>query len=142
MDPALNLLSYIFDQLIEFRSVVLVLSGFCIGCLVCALFMWLFVNPARHRRFEKQSRAVLKGQINEQIAPFLPGFPFNPSDARFIGKPVDMLIFDGISNGELERVVFLEIKSGRHKRLTDNERMIRDAVIEGRVEFEIFEIAD
>lgn len=142
MDPALNLLSYIIDQLIEFRSVVLVLCGFCIGCLVCALFMWLFVNPARHRRFEKQSRAVLKGQINEQIAPFLPGFPFNPSDARFIGKPVDMLIFDGISNGELERVVFLEIKSGRHKRLTDNERMIRDAVIEGRVEFEIFEIAD
>ena len=33
----------------------------------------------------KTSRAVLGGQFSEQIAPYLPDFPYNPADCRFIG---------------------------------------------------------
>jgi predicted Holliday junction resolvase-like endonuclease len=34
--------------------------------------------------------------FSEQVAPFLPDFPedLKASEARFIGKPVDFLIFD------------------------------------------------
>ena len=47
----------------------------------------------------KRSRAVIGGQMAEQIAPFLPDFPCNPADVRFIGKPVDFIAFPGMAEG-------------------------------------------
>jgi predicted Holliday junction resolvase-like endonuclease len=44
-----------------------------------------------------RSRSTLKGKIAEQIAPMLPEFLYNPADARFIGSPVDYIIFDGLT---------------------------------------------
>ena len=40
------------------------------------------------------------------------GFPYNPKDARFLGTPIDFLVFDGISEDDVREVVFLEIKTG------------------------------
>src|SRR3989344_7905466 len=57
------------------------------------------------------SRRVLAGQFSEQLAPYLPEFPFSPSEARFIGKPVDFLIFKGMDGKQIEEVVFVEVKS-------------------------------
>src|SRR6267154_6463393 len=42
-----------------------------------------------------RSRSTLKGQIAEQMAPLLPGFPYMPSDARFLGDPIDYVVFKG-----------------------------------------------
>jgi predicted Holliday junction resolvase-like endonuclease len=44
----------------------------------------------------------LKGKIAEQIAPLMPGFlaKYNPADARFIGSPIDYLIFRNMSKGD------------------------------------------
>lgn len=42
-----------------------------------------------------KSRAVLKGALAEQLTPIFKVFGYNPSDARFIGDPVDYVIFDG-----------------------------------------------
>lgn len=42
-----------------------------------------------------KSRAVLKGALAEQLAPLFKVFGYNPSDAQFIGDPVDYVIFDG-----------------------------------------------
>ena len=33
----------------------------------------------------------------EQMAPLLPGFAYLPADARFLGDPIDYVIFDGYS---------------------------------------------
>ena len=51
------------------------------------------------------SRAVLKGKIAEQMAPLLPGFlaKYNPADARFIGSPIDYLIFRNMRRGRFGR---------------------------------------
>ena len=48
------------------------------------------------------SRAVLKGEIAEQAAPLLPGFlaKYHPADARFIGSPIDYLVFKNMSKGK------------------------------------------
>ena len=65
------------------------------------------------------SRAVLKGKIAEQIAPLLPGFlaKYNPADARFIGSPIDYLIFRNMSKGEdsddLVEIVLLDVRTGK-----------------------------
>lgn len=84
-----------------------------------------------------RSRSTLKGKIAEQMAPYLPGFPYSAADARFIGSPVDFIVFDGYSgakdgNGEVVSVVLVEVKQGKGK-LTRGESLIRRAVEEGRV---------
>jgi predicted Holliday junction resolvase-like endonuclease len=83
----------------------------------------------------KRSRAVLGGLAAEQIAPFLPGFPFDPTELRFIGKPVDFIAFVGSSRGRIEEVAFVEVKSG-NATLSPVERSLRDAVKDGRVRWE------
>jgi predicted Holliday junction resolvase-like endonuclease len=42
-----------------------------------------------------RSRSTLKGRISEQMTPFLPEFLFASADARFIGNPIDFVVFDG-----------------------------------------------
>ena len=82
-----------------------------------------------------RSQAVIVGKVSEQLVPFLPGFGFNPKDARFLGSPVDLVVFDGLDEGTLRRVVFLEVKTGSAA-LTARERAVRDAVRSGRIEWD------
>lgn len=94
------------------------------------------------RQSTEQSRAVLKGKMAEQMAPLLPGFSYWPADARFLGDPVDYIIFNGYSAvkdegtaGEVE-IVILDIKQGKSM-LTNGQRQIAKAVEAGRVRFEV-----
>ena len=113
--------------------------GIVIGALVALLCVGLFV-PAYARRMRaeavQQSRAVTRGQIYEQLVPYLPGFGFNPKDAQFLGRPVDLIVFDGLDEGDLRRIVFIEVKTGEAK-LTTRERLVRDAILEGRIEWSV-----
>ena len=93
-----------------------------------------------------QSRAVLKGKMAEQMAPLLPGFAYLPADARFLGDPVDYVVFNGYSavkdNGdgdEALEVVILDIKHGKST-LTGGQRQIAKAVAAGRVRFEVVRV--
>jgi len=81
----------------------------------------------------KQSRAVLGGLVTEQIAPLLPDFPFDPGDCRFIGKPIDFIVFKGMNQQSISEVIFLEVKSGASQNLNPQEKMLRDAIQAGRV---------
>jgi predicted Holliday junction resolvase-like endonuclease len=88
----------------------------------------------------KQSRAVLGGLVSEQIAPLLPGFPFDPGDCRFVGKPVDFIVFKGMNGKAITEVVFLEVKSGSSRVLSDQEKRLREAVQSGRVSWAQFDV--
>ncbi len=90
----------------------------------------------------KRSRAVLGGQFSEQLAPFLPGFEYSPNECRFIGKPVDLLVFRGIDEGRIDEVVFVEVKSGKAKNLSKIEKLLRDAVIDKRVSWKQYNVPD
>jgi predicted Holliday junction resolvase-like endonuclease len=85
----------------------------------------------------KQSRAIQLGGIAEQMAPLLPGFPFDPKDCRWAGQPIDMIVFDGLEAGGDVSIVLLEVKTGTGS-LNGNQRRVRDAVDAGRVEFRVF----
>ncbi|HUX38965.1 MAG TPA: Holliday junction resolvase-like protein [Rectinemataceae bacterium] len=80
----------------------------------------------------RRSRAVLGGLAAEQLAPWLPGFPWDPTELRFVGKPLDFIVFKGASRGEVEEVVFVEVKTGSSAP-SRVERSLRDAVLRGRV---------
>jgi predicted Holliday junction resolvase-like endonuclease len=86
----------------------------------------------------KQSRAVLGGMVSEQMAPLLPGFPFDPGDCRFVGKPIDFIVFKGMNEKAITEVIFLEVKSGGAKSLNDQEKRLRDAINAGRVSWAQF----
>jgi len=75
----------------------------------------------------QRSPAVTVGKVHEPLIPYLPDFHFNPKDARFLGTPVDLVVFDGLDEGQLRRVVFIEVKTGEGA-LSVRERQVRDAV--------------
>jgi len=86
-----------------------------------------------------QSRAVLGGKFTEQMAPYLPEFKYDPTEARFIGSPIDLIVFPGLSRGEPEEIVIMEIKSGLKVQLTPQERKIRQLIEEGMVRWELLQ---
>jgi predicted Holliday junction resolvase-like endonuclease len=97
----------------------------------------------------QRSRSSLKGQIAEQMAPLLPGFRYLPADARFLGDPIDYVVFsgytdlrDGPASGPAGLdIVFLEVKQGSSA-LTPFQKGIARSVDEGRVRFEVLRISE
>jgi predicted Holliday junction resolvase-like endonuclease len=115
--------------------------GLLLGALFGAALALMYSAMAGARRARNirreavnQSRAVTRGQVFEQFAAYFPDFEFSPKDAQFLGKPVDFVVFDGLDEGELRRIVFVEIKTGGAE-LSTRERRIRDAIRRGDVEW-------
>lgn len=90
-----------------------------------------------------RSRGVVNGKMWEHIIPFMKHeeFPYDPSDARFIGAPLDFIIFDGASENDIKQVIFCEIKTGRSK-LTTQENKLRKVVEAGNVIWRTISEAD
>ncbi|NCI78040.1 endonuclease [Acinetobacter tandoii] len=98
------------------------------------------------KRSVNTSRAVLKGKMAEQFAPILPEFQYLPSDAKFLGDPVDYVVFDGYTDlrdgqGSADdvEIVLIDIKSGG-ARLTKGQQAIAQAIQQGRIRFETIRI--
>lgn len=109
-------------------------AGFVFGRLVQKMKTASEVKRQRKDAVNR-SRAVLGGQFSEQIAPFLPGFPCNPGDVRFLGKPVDFVAFPGTAQGnDVDEIYFIEVKSGQSK-LSPREKQIKAAVEQGKVKY-------
>lgn|GEM_PF-292743 len=82
----------------------------------------------------QKSKAVIAGKITEHFVPFLPDFNFNPKDARFMGSPIDLIVFDGLDDETLRDIWFIEVKTGASA-LSKRQRQIRDAVQGQRVKW-------
>lgn len=111
--------------------------GIAIGFLLAWVYflVWRFKYSSSIRQDAVQrSQAVIAGRVHEQLIPYLPAFPFNPKDVRFLGSPVDLVVFDGLADGRLRRVVFLEVKTGGAG-LTSRERSVRDVIQAREVEW-------
>ena len=86
-----------------------------------------------------QSRAVLGGKFVEQLAPYLPEFRYDPTEARFIGSPIDLIVFPGLATGDPKEIVIMEIKTGKTSQLTPQERKIRKLIEDGMVRWELIQ---
>ena len=109
--------------------------GLILGLLLAALYaLWWKARYTRSIRQDavQRSQAVTVGKVFEQLVPYLPEFPFNPKDVRFLGSPVDFVVFDGLNDGPVRDIVFVEVKTAGSD-LTARERRVRDAVQAGRV---------
>ena len=88
-----------------------------------------------------QSRAVLGGKFVEQLVPYLPQFKYDPTEARFIGSPIDLIVFPGLASGNPKEIVIIEVKTGRSSHLTTEERKIRQLIEDGMVRWELIQQA-
>ena len=86
-----------------------------------------------------QSRAVLGGKFVEQLTPYLPDFKYDPTEARFIGSPIDLIVFPGLANGDPKEIVIMEVKTGKSGQLTPQERKIRQLIEDGMVRWELIQ---
>jgi predicted Holliday junction resolvase-like endonuclease len=102
-----------------------------------------FAREIEKQRAEaiKQSKAVNRGLVAEQLAPHMAGFPYSPKDCHFIGQPVDYVIFSGLDAGKCEKIVLLEVKTGESQ-MNARERQVRDVVQEAKVSYEIFRLEE
>ena len=111
-------------------NVVGLLAGVAIGFLIAGV--WFLLWKARYTASIRadaiqRSLAVTAGKVHEQLTPYLPAFPYSPKDVRFLGSPVDLVVFDGLAEGKLRQIVFVEVKTGTAA-LTGRERCVRDVV--------------
>ena len=118
-------------------SILDVALGVAIGLLLAGVYavIWKVRYTAAVRGDAVlRSQAITAGKVHEQLLPYFPDFPYNPKDVRFLGSPTDLIVFDGLAEGYVKRIVFLEVKTGGSG-LTTRERSVRDAVQAGEVEW-------
>lgn len=127
--------------MIEFLASHSIFCYIIIGFLLffAGLLAGKITSYAKIRKIRKdavtRSRAVIGGQVAEQVAPFLPGFPANPGDCRFVGKPVDFVVFSGLSEKDkVEEILLVEVKTGSST-LSGREKQVMDCVQNGRVRY-------
>ncbi len=112
--------------------------GFAIGSYVVARRKDAEV-PLQREDAARKSRASLGGQVLEKLSPHLPNFPYDPTELRYIGDPVDYLVFSGLRTGTIDELVFLEVKSGTSG-LRPIQRSIRDAVDAKRIRWDLYRV--
>ena len=90
----------------------------------------------------RRSASVVLGKVGEHLAPILvfERLGINPKDVRYLGTPIDFLAFKGLSEGKLERIYFIEVKSGRKLTLSAKERQIREAIKQRKVDWLLLDL--
>ena len=131
-------------------NIILTILLFLIG-LILAYFVgqkiavikrdkhWESEIPGHRKDAILKSRSVLSGLFSEQLAPFLPGFNFKPTECRFLGKPVDFIVFKGLDDKKVNEVIFVEVKSGKSK-LSNVEKSLKEAIENKKVKWEEYRI--
>ena len=86
---------------------------------------------------EVSAAAGGKGKIVEGLIPVMKGFGYEMEDCRFLANPIDYIIFEGASQGNVDHITFMDIKAGKSADLDTHQRKIRDAIKNNDVKFEV-----
>lgn len=86
---------------------------------------------------ENTSKAVNVGKNLEKVLPTMRDFKWELPDCRFLGDPIDLITFNGLSMGKVDSLNFIEVKSGNAK-LNHRQRSIRDAIEDKKVSYKVF----
>src|SRR3989338_5411756 len=134
----------VIDASIIVIAIIIGIIGYLIGYYISKIKRdryWDSQIDAHRQDAIARSRAVLVGNFSEQLAPYLPNFPFNPSECKFIGKPVDFIVFHGLDEKNVTGVSFVEVKSGKSK-LSGTEKSVKSAIENGNVDWVDYRVPD
>lgn len=102
---------------------------------------WQTQLPEYRKDAINRSRAVLGGHFSEQLSPYLPDFPFSPTECKFLGKPIDLIVFKGSDEKNINEIVFVEVKSGKSK-LSPQEKNLKEAIEKKNVKWVEYRIPE
>jgi predicted Holliday junction resolvase-like endonuclease len=131
-----------FIEIIGISVLVLIMlyTGYRLGKFVSKKQMEEKIPDIREDAI-KQSRAVLSGQFSEQIAPYFPDFPYKPTEARFLGKPIDFIVFKGMDERNVDEIVFVEVKSGKSA-LNGIQKSLKSSIENKKISWHEYRIPD
>src|SRR5579863_1273011 len=81
-------------------------------------------------RSQTQALATNLGNLVEGVATSLRGFPAAAEDCRALQRPIDVVIFHGLSKGTIDAVTFADIKTGSAV-VSPVQRQVREVVRDG-----------
>jgi predicted Holliday junction resolvase-like endonuclease len=120
------------NENIDLNSVIII---FLINALI---FLIIYVKQnKKHQtnmntlRKKKQDglKSQLKGDLTELVIPWLSKTGCSGTELRHFGKPIDWIGFKGLNDPTAKiGIKVIEVKTGKTKNLTMNERRIKDAV--------------
>lgn len=132
----------------EFSTILIIILFLFIGIIIGHIIgvmrrdrHWNEQIPIHRQEAIAKSRAVLGGMFSEQLAPYLPDFPYSPSEVRFLGKPIDFIVFKGMDNKKIDEVVFVEVKSGNSK-INNHEKNLKETIEKKKVRWEEYRVAE
>ena len=98
--------------------------------LVAALQLY---SRLKRELFRNRSQSSRYGKLTEQFLPLADSFPWDPSNFRFLGSPIDGVQFDD------DQIILVEFKAA-NSQLSRLQRHIRDLVNDGKVSFEVIRV--
>jgi len=114
------------------------LLGLSLALFLALIFLIKKVFSLREKledlRFSKRSQAVKYGKLTEQFIPFIESFPYNPEKFRFLGDPIDGVLFDE------DKIVFCEFKAASSS-LSPKQKRIKQIVKDKKVKWLEFRIS-
>ena len=104
--------------------------------LSLGLFYWILRlrRDLAEERYSRRSQSVRYGALTEQFLPLAASYPWDASNFRFLGAPIDGIQF------EEDRIILVEFKSG-NSQLSSGQRQIRDLVQANKVDFKVIRVA-
>ena len=93
-------------------------------------------REAMDERVKKRIDTSVKVRFGQVVQNILPEFSaYRPDEMRWLGDPVDWVVFDGKQTGAIKEIVFIEGKSTERTPLKPIQRELQRAVTEKRVAF-------
>lgn len=83
---------------------------------------------------QKKSSEVRLGKDAEVLTPFLDVFPYDVKYTKFVGDPLDFIVFDPD-----KEITFVEVKSGNSK-LSPKQNKLKKLIEDGKVKFDLIRI--
>jgi predicted Holliday junction resolvase-like endonuclease len=99
------------------------------------LVAYFYLQKKRMEKKIKLSARIISGKTIEKLIPFFKNFKYDLHDMRFLGEPIDYIIFDGYSKKNLKQIIFLEVKSGKSK-LTKEQNEVKKIIKKKKVKWE------
>ena len=82
----------------------------------------------------------------DRLAPILTNFEHDPRDVRWLGYPVDLIIFEGYGKSkdsknieDFNKIVICDVKTG-NAGFTKEEKRIRELIEKKEIEWEEFRV--
>lgn len=83
------------------------------------------------------TKAVNVGKNLEKVLPTMKDFKWTLPDSRFLGDPIDLITFNGLSASKVNSISFIEVKSGA-ARLNEHQKSIKDAIEDRKVSYKVY----